>query len=56
MTEENKEYNESHGVVRIKTKGYENAGKMWSESRQDYLIVKYDWSKPFKYTTKPEVI
>lgn len=46
MSIRNRFYNWRYGIKRYKGKGCKNTGV-----RGQY-IVKYDWSKPMKYTTK----
>lgn len=46
----NKIYNWWYQVKRVQLRGSKNAGKMWNG--REWLICKYDWSKPFSFTTK----
>lgn len=52
MTLRNRFYNWSHGVKRLRRKGCRNVGVPYPDYPQEEVIVKYDWSKPFKYLSK----
>lgn len=51
MTVKNKIYNWLHRVKRLYRKGCRNCGIVYFED--ELAIVKYDWSKPVTFVTKP---
>lgn len=46
----NRIYNWIHGVKRVRTKGAINCGKR--KLHGEWVIVRYDWTKPVTYQTK----
>ena len=52
MIIKNKLFNFTHGVKRVRTKGARNVGKYFCKRREEWLVCKYDWKKPFSFISK----
>lgn len=52
MSIKNRIFNKLYRVKRVRQKGCENVGRITRWNKFEDQVVKYDWSKPFKFTTR----